>query len=58
MANLERTSFVGGWQPDQDAVGAPPNVCLRMDNLTLDQLGTLSLRQGSAVIATLGADSS
>jgi hypothetical protein len=33
---LARSSFALGWRPDLDAVGAPPNALLRMDNLVLE----------------------
>lgn len=49
MEHKQRT-FDGGWQPDADAAGAAPNVLLRCDNLTLDELGVLALRPGSSKI--------
>lgn len=53
MEQKQRT-FSGGWQPDADQAGASADVLLRCDNLTLDELGVLSLRQGSEKI-NLGA---
>lgn len=43
---LKRRTFDLGWMPDVDAVNAPPNALLRADNLILDELGVLALRQG------------
>lgn len=45
-----RREFDAGWVPDADAANAPPNVLLRADNLTLDELGVVSIRQGSTRI--------
>lgn len=56
MGTLERQEFGAGWQPDQDAVNAPPNALLRADNLILDIRGVPSLRGGSAVIGSAFAD--
>jgi hypothetical protein len=47
-----RREFDAGWTPDADAVNAPPNALLRADNLTLDELGVVSLRQGSDQVNT------
>ncbi len=47
MADLERKSFPLGWMPDADALNGPDGCLLRMDNLTLDEVGVLSLRPGS-----------
>ncbi len=51
MGAYKRQSFDAGWRPDNDAFNAPANAVLRMDNLTLDELGILSLRPGSAKIS-------
>lgn len=48
--DLVRREFGVGWAPDCDAINAPPDALLRMDNLTLDELGVLSLRQGSSQV--------
>jgi hypothetical protein len=45
---LQRSSFARGWMPDADAVNAPVDGLLRMDNLTLDELGVVAVRPGSA----------
>ena len=46
-----------GWVPNADAVGAPANALLRMDNCVHDEQGVLALRRGSAhVTSVLGAD--
>ena len=45
-----RREFDAGWMPDADAINAPPNALLRADNLTLDELGVVSVRQGSTRI--------
>lgn len=50
---LVRSSFARGWMPDADAVNGPVDGLLRADNLTLDELGTLALRKGSTLLATL-----
>lgn len=42
--------FAQGWVPDADAVGAPKGCLLRADNCIWDELGVVSLRQGSAKI--------
>ncbi len=47
-----RNDFSAGWVPSADSFNGPPNGLLRMDNLTLDELGIVSLRQGSAKINT------
>lgn len=60
MADFERKTFEGGWGPDYDAVNAPPGVLLRADNLILDELGALVVRQGTdryAVLADLDVHS-
>ena len=41
------------WAPDADSVNAPDGVLLRADNLVPDVGGTLSLRRGSEIQATL-----
>src|ERR1041385_8797400 len=53
MAFFPRTAVSRGWLPDADASNAPPDAVLRADNLTLDELGVLAVRQGSAIAATL-----
>lgn len=50
MEMLERKSFSRGWTPDADAINAPLDALLRMDNLILDELGAVSLRAGSSRI--------
>ncbi len=50
MPALIRSSFGRGWVPDADPVNGPVDGLLRMDNLVLDELGVLSLRQGSTKI--------
>lgn len=50
MGSLDRHDFSLGWCPDCDAVNGPANALLRMDNGVLDELGAVSLRQGSAKI--------
>jgi len=50
MAVLARQDFSAGWMPDADATNAPPNALLRGDNLILDELGILAVRQGSTKI--------
>lgn len=49
MEHAYRT-FSRGWVPDADAINADPAVLLRADNLTLDELGALVLRQGMTCI--------
>lgn len=53
MGFLTRAVFARGWCPDADVVNGPVDALLRMDNLTLDELGTLGLRLGSTVAQTL-----
>lgn len=48
--SLNRREFNLGWTPDVDAANAPAEALLRMDNLTLDELGVISVRKGSAKI--------
>jgi hypothetical protein len=50
MAEHAQRTFARGWMPDADAVNAPADALLRADNLILDELGVLALRQGSAKI--------
>ncbi len=50
MGNFLRTDYSEGWQPSADPFNAPKNSALRMDNLMLDEVGALSLRQGSVKI--------
>jgi len=50
MGLLARTNFGQGWMPDADAVAAPADALLRMDNLVLDELGVVALRKGSTPI--------
>lgn len=47
---LVRNSYARGWVPDADSVNGPVDGLLRADNLTLDELGAVSLRLGSAKI--------
>lgn len=56
MGFLSRASFAKGWCPDCDAVKAPPDALLRMDNCILDELGVASLRRGSDVVYTLSGE--
>lgn len=51
MGFLLKRDFTLGWQPSVDQKSGPPTALLRMDNLTLDEQGILSLRQGSTVIS-------
>ncbi len=50
MGNIFRRDFSRGWLPSADAVNCPKNALLRMDNCVLDELGIVSLRQGSSKI--------
>jgi hypothetical protein len=50
MGLLDRRAFDLGWVPDADAVGCPPNGCLRFDNLRLDVRDVPTLRLGSSKI--------
>ena len=56
MSELAKRTYEKGWCPDQDAINAAPGTLLRADNLTLDELGVISLRQGSAAIGAALAD--
>src|SRR6185436_7284696 len=56
MTVLDRKSFARGWCPDCDAVNAPIDALLRMDNLILDERGVPSLRKGSTLLSTGGGD--
>lgn len=49
MDHAYRT-FAKGWTPDADAVNADPSSLLRADNLTLDELGALTLRRGMTCV--------
>lgn len=40
--------WVGGWSPSSDFINGSPAGLLRADNVTLDDLGVLSLRKGTA----------
>lgn len=53
MGFLQRHTFARGWMPDADPSHGPVDALLRMDNLTLDELGVVALRQGSALLSTL-----
>src|SRR5262245_32260140 len=57
MGELNRRSFKQGWQPSVDAINCPPDALLRMDNCVLDELGIVSLRQGSAKINSVAFSS-
>ncbi len=46
MPNIFNRDFTGGWQPNADSANSPPNVLPRADNVTLEDVGTISLRQG------------
>ncbi len=48
MAELAKRTYEKGWCPDQDAINAAPGTLLRADNLTLDELGVISVRPGSS----------
>lgn len=50
MSLIVRDSFARGWVPSADAVQAPKDALLRMDNCVLDERGIVALRQGSAKI--------
>lgn len=52
MANLERNSWPLGWIPSDDANHGRKEGLLRMDNLTLDQKGALSLIPGTKKISS------
>lgn len=56
MGDLAKRTYERGWCPDQDAINAAPGTLLRADNLTLDELGVLSLRQGVESIGAALAD--
>ena len=49
MDHAYRT-FGKGWTPDADSINADPSALLRADNLTLDELGALTLRQGMTCV--------
>lgn len=49
MDHAYRT-FAKGWSPDTDAINADPSTLLRADNVTLDELGALTLRRGMTCI--------
>jgi hypothetical protein len=44
--NLTHTNWPKGWRPDFDAVNGDPSGLVRMDNLTLDSTGVISLIEG------------
>lgn len=50
MGFVARGDYSAGWQPDADAVNAPPTALLRADNLIHDERHVLALRAGSAKI--------
>src|SRR4030095_1003079 len=50
MGKYLRTEFSAGWSPSSDAFNCPKNALLRMDNLMLDEIGAVALRQGSVKI--------
>ncbi len=50
MGQYQRSDFSAGWSPSFDAFNCPKNGLLRADNLVLDELGALALRQGSIKI--------
>jgi hypothetical protein len=50
VGSLRQDNFSRGWFPSADAVNAPANSLLRMDNLVLDSIGAVSLRPGSVKI--------
>ena len=52
MGNISRKGWTNGWEPNSDPIGGNPNGLLRMDNLTLDQDGAISLARGTAVISS------
>jgi hypothetical protein len=54
MGSLSRKSWSSGWEPNADPIGGSPNALLRMDNLTLEQTGSVSLMRGSAKISDSG----
>ena len=45
--------FSGGWNPSVDATGGPKNVLLKMNNLTLDEQGAITLCGGVDKISTV-----
>lgn len=45
MEQAYRT-FSAGWTPDADSINADPSALLRADNVTLNELGALTLRRG------------
>jgi hypothetical protein len=50
MGMYFRRDFSLGWLPSADAIKAPKNSLLRMDNCVLDEIGAVALRQGSQKI--------
>lgn len=50
MGSISKNDFSQGWTPSADAINAPANALLRMDNCVLDELGVVALRKGSAKI--------
>lgn len=51
MANLTRNSWTDGWCPSDDSVNGRRSGLLRADNLTQDEVGSLSLVKGTKVLA-------
>ena len=52
MGNLTRKQWSGGWEPNADSIGGSSNALLRMDNLTLEQSGAVSLMRGTAKLSS------
>jgi hypothetical protein len=50
MGAVTKYIFPNGWQPSADAVNAPPDALLRMDNLVLDEQGAIALRLGASKV--------
>ena len=44
---ISKRQYKLGWLPDQDDMNGDPEGLLRMDNLTLDEMGILSLTRGT-----------
>ncbi len=51
MGKYLRNDFSTGWYPSADAINAPKNALLRMDNCVLDELGSIAIRPGSVRMA-------
>jgi len=45
--SLGQKDFSGGWQPSASFINGPKNCCLRMDNVSLEEIGSLTLNRGA-----------